>query len=188
MTNLEFEQKFLVHRDIVTNYFRSKYKIQKDEIEDIVQNAFVKIHKRFVNKDLHCEFPRQYLFNTVKCCIFEYKTRTLHCKYESSFTEMNIEYHETFLDLFNELDFSQDPNLINENKIIRQELESLINKLAEKNPDMAKALKMFYFDEMSLLEIADILKIPVNTIKTKLHRGKNKIRQFLKEDMVLASL
>jgi RNA polymerase sigma-70 factor (ECF subfamily) len=188
MTNLEFEQKFLVHRELVTSFFKNKYRLKKEEIEDLVQIAFIKIHKRFVNNDLDCEFPKKYLFSTLTTCLFEYKTRKLYMKHESTFTDYNLENHEAFLDLVNELDFSQVPDVINENKIIRQELELLINKLAENHPEMAQAIKMCYFDEMSMLEIAQVLNMPVNTIKTKLHRGKNKIRQFLKEDMVLASL
>jgi RNA polymerase sigma-70 factor (ECF subfamily) len=188
MTNLEYEQKFLVHRELVTSFFKNKYKLKKEEIEDIVQNAFIKIHKRFVNNDLNCEFPKKYLFNAVANCVIEYKTRKLHLKHESSFTEIDVEYHETFLDLVNELDFTQIPEVLNENKIIKEELNFLIDKLAETNPDMSQALKMFYFDEMTTVEIANQLNMPVNTIKTKLHRGKNKIRNLLKEDMVLLSL
>ena len=187
MTKKEFEEKFVVYRDLVTNFLKSKYKLSNDEAEDIMQNTYVKIYKRFINNDLTCEFPRQYLFNSAINCTKEYKTRKPHLKNESSFTEFNIENHEAFLDLVNEIDFSQIPHSISERKIVSEELSFLIDKLAEKNPEMSQALKMFYFEEMQANEISDELNIPINTIKTRLHRGKNKVRSLIEEDMVLSS-
>ena len=92
-----------------------------------------------------------------------------------------------FLDLIYEMDFSQIPHSISEKKIISEELKTLVDKVAETNPEMSIALKMFYFDEMQANEISEELNVPINTIKTRLHRGKNKVRSLLKEDMVLSS-
>ena len=106
MTNKEFEDKFLIHRSFVTNYLKSKYKLSDDEAQDVIQNAYIKIYKRFINNSLICEYPRQYLFNAAINCTIEYRTRKPHLKNESTFTESNIEYPETFLDLINEVDFT----------------------------------------------------------------------------------
>jgi RNA polymerase sigma-70 factor (ECF subfamily) len=188
MTNKEFEDKFLIHRSFVTNYLKSKYKLSDDEAQDVIQNAYIKIYKRFVNNTLICEYPRQYLFNAAANCTIEYKTRKAHLKNEATFTEYEIEDHENFIDLVNEIDFSQFPDLLIEKKIIFNELNLLIDKLAEKNPDYAKILKMFYFDEMQANEISEKLNVPINTIKTRLLRGRNKIKSLLQEDMVLSTL
>ena len=188
MTNKEFEDKFLIHRNLVTNYLKLKYKLSDDEAQDIVQNAYVKIYKRFIDNELVCEYPRQYLFNSAINCLKEYKTRKPYMRHEFTFTESNIDYPEAFLDLMNEMDFSQVPDLLTEKKIIFDELIFLIDKLAEKNPEYSKILRMFYFDEMQANEISKELNVPENTIKTRLHRGRNKIKSFLKENMVLSSL
>lgn len=187
MTNKEFRDKFLIHRPFVSKFIKSKYTLSNEEIEDIIQNAYVKIYKRFRNNNLACKFPRQYLFNSAINCTIEYRTRKAHLKNESTFTEINIEYPETFLDLINEIDFSQVPHLLSENKIISEELNCLINKLAEKNPEMSQALKMFYFDEMKVIEISEELNVSENTIKTRLHRGRARIKSMLQEDMILST-
>jgi RNA polymerase sigma-70 factor (ECF subfamily) len=85
------------------------------------------------------------------------------------------------------VDFTQVPHLLSENKIISEELICLIDKLAEKNPEMSQALKMFYFDEMKAIEISKELNVSENTIKTRLHRGRARIKSMLKEDMILSS-
>ena len=79
------------------------------------------------------------------------------------------------------------PHFLSENKIISEELNCLIDKLAEKNPEMSQALRMFYFDEMQTNEISDELNVSINTIKTRLHRGRARIKSMLQEDMVLSS-
>jgi len=86
----------------------------------------------------------------------------------------------------NDIDLTQAPHLLSENKIISEELKFLLDKLAEKNPEMSQALRMYYFDEMQVNEISDELNIPINTIKTRLHRGKTKIKSMLQEHMVLS--
>lgn len=187
MTNKEFKDKFLIHRRLVTNFLKSKYALSNDEAEDVVQNAYVKIYKRFRNNKLVCEYPKKYLFNAAANCTLEYKTRKAHLKHEFTFTESNVDNHEVFLDLVNEMDFSQTPHSLNEKKIIFEELKTVIDKLAETNPEMSQAIKMFYFDEMQANEISNVLNVPINTIKTRLHRGKNKIKSLLDEDMVLSS-
>lgn len=187
MTNKEFKDKFLIHRSLVSNYIKSKYTLSNEEVEDIIQNAYVKIYKRFRNNNLVCEYPRQYLFNAAINCTIEYKTRKPQFHNESTFTEFNVDNHEAFLDLIHEIDFSQIPHELNEKKIISEELKYLINKLNESNPEMSETLKMFYFDEMQTNEISEKLNIPINTIKTRLHRGRNKVRSLVKETMVLSS-
>lgn len=188
MTNKEFKDKFLIHRENLSNFLKYKYSLKNEEIEDIVQNTYIKIYKRFINNNLECEYPRQYLFNSACNMTIEYKTRKPYTKHEFTFTESNIDNHENFLDLMNEMDFSQIPEVLSEKTIISEELEFLLNKLAEKYPESSQILKMYYYDEMQANEISERLNIPINTIKTKLHRGRAKVKSLLEKDMVLSTL
>ena len=188
MTNKEFKDKFLIHRNQITNFLKYKYSISNEEAEDIVQNAYVKIYKRFRNNNIACEYPKQYLFNVAVTCTIDYKKRKAHSKNEKTFTEINVENNESFLESINDVDFTQAPHLLSESKIISKELYCLINKLAEKNPEMSQALNMFYFDEMQSSEISEKLNVPENTIKTRLHRGRARIKGMLQKDMILSSL
>ena len=42
---------------------------------------------------------------------------------------------------------------------------------------------LFYKDKYSCKEIAKILKLKENTIKSKLDRGRKKLKNYIKEDM-----
>lgn len=53
------------------------------------------------------------------------------------------------------------------------------------NPDYALALRLRFFDEMPLKRIAAYLGVPLSTIKWRLHRGKQLLREqieFLRKD------
>ena len=40
---------------------------------------------------------------------------------------------------------------------------------------------MYYMSELAIKEIAELLKVPVGTIKTRLHKGRELIKEELKE-------
>jgi RNA polymerase sigma-70 factor, ECF subfamily len=53
--------------------------------------------------------------------------------------------------------------------------------MREVSPAYHAALVMFYFGDMSLADIATELKVPVNTVKTKLFKGKAQLARLLAE-------
>ena len=42
--------------------------------------------------------------------------------------------------------------------------------------------KMFYINEMTLKEIADMLGIPIGTVKNRIFRAKEKLKELLLKD------
>lgn len=51
--------------------------------------------------------------------------------------------------------------------------------LSRLRPDQCKALEMFYFDDLSYVEIAERLDTPVETIKSHLQNGRKRLRHLL---------
>ena len=49
------------------------------------------------------------------------------------------------------------------------------------NPEYRKVLLLFYQQGFKYEEIAEILEMPVNTVKTHISRGKEELRELLKE-------
>ena len=50
--------------------------------------------------------------------------------------------------------------------------------------DLKIVTVLYYYDDVSVKEIADILGIPVGTIKSKLSRAREKMYQILKQEEV----
>lgn len=62
----------------------------------------------------------------------------------------------------------------------RELVLSRIKEIIEELPDKYKVvLKLYYFDEKTYQEIADMLGIPINTVKIQLLRAKEHVRKKL---------
>ncbi|PIR89594.1 MAG: RNA polymerase sigma factor SigW [Candidatus Harrisonbacteria bacterium CG10_big_fil_rev_8_21_14_0_10_40_38] len=55
--------------------------------------------------------------------------------------------------------------------------EALDSCLAKLSPKYRELLTLFYFEELSYQEIADILRVPVSTVGVRLKRGKDHLRK-----------
>jgi RNA polymerase sigma-70 factor (ECF subfamily) len=65
----------------------------------------------------------------------------------------------------------------------RKEIKDLLEKyLAKLSPKYREPLILYYIEEMSYKEIADILKIPVATVGIRLKRGKDTLSELMEEE------
>ncbi|THE10968.1 sigma-70 family RNA polymerase sigma factor [Bacillus timonensis] len=55
------------------------------------------------------------------------------------------------------------------------EVEQMLSKLPE---EQSQLLKLFHIEGMSILELAQIYEVPENTIKTRLRRAREKMREL----------
>ncbi len=60
--------------------------------------------------------------------------------------------------------------------LFRQYLPGLLNRLS---PDQREVILLKYLEGMKIKEVATVLKIPENTVKTRLHRGLINLREIL---------
>ncbi len=58
-------------------------------------------------------------------------------------------------------------------------LDSVLRALAQVEPLYQAVLSLFYVEEMSYREMADILGVPIGTVQSRLSRGKAQLRQLL---------
>ena len=75
--------------------------------------------------------------------------------------------------IFTEMDTALD-------KMVREERGQLVEQSLAKLPsEDAGLLTLFYFEEKSLLEIENILNVPVNSLKVRLFRARKKLAVVL---------
>lgn len=58
------------------------------------------------------------------------------------------------------------------------ELWDIIEKMPPKYGDV---LHLFYYEEYTMDEISEILNVPVGTVKSRLNRGKERLKKLLKD-------
>ena len=59
------------------------------------------------------------------------------------------------------------------------ELEVVLNKI---DKDLKMVTVLYYYDDLSVREISEVLNIPEGTVKSRLSRARSKIYAILKEE------
>ncbi|HEX7737913.1 MAG TPA: RNA polymerase sigma factor [Ktedonobacteraceae bacterium] len=77
-----------------------------------------------------------------------------------------------------EEDARMQPEALFEQAEQRRELEALIEKLSPHYRDM---VSLYYFEDLSQKEIAEILNLPLGTVKVYIHRGIRQLRKLLED-------
>lgn len=80
---------------------------------------------------------------------------------------------------------SQDPSP-DETSMFRQQQVLIRKALYDLPPDQRKALELAYFSELTHVEIATTLQVPLGTIKTRIRMGMDKLRVALGQGSSLA--
>ena len=162
-------------------YFESlyhyAYQITKDQFqsEEIVEDTFVLIWEKRELIDL-LGSPKSYFFRMVyNQCLNYFK----HKKVGDKFKEFFI-HHQPVADF--PKSFSGYPL----EKLIDKEFQEIFEKSIEKLPDQCRRIfVMSRLEDKKNKEIAAILGISVNTVKTQLLRGLKAIRSDLKNLVIL---
>ncbi|MCY7680981.1 sigma-70 family RNA polymerase sigma factor [Bacillus pumilus] len=72
--------------------------------------------------------------------------------------------------------------ILPEEEVVSLELSSTIQQKILRLPDKYRSVIVLkYIDELSLKEISEILNIPVGTVKTRIHRGREALRKQLRD-------
>ena len=152
---------------IFNNYYEPLYRfaariIREAEIaEGIVQEVYVKI---WINKNkINLSYDlKTYLYSAVKN----------HCL-------NHIKKNKKFISV-EETSENPSPGISVEEKFIKDEKIRAMNEAIERLPDRCKRIFMMKkYDELSYKEIAEILNISVNTVKTQMKRAlKSLVKQL----------
>lgn len=75
----------------------------------------------------------------------------------------------------------QDPADLEPDLIGRMDAQVVMDALQEVEPAFREPLTLFYLQDLSYLEIAEILAVPIGTVMSRLSRGKTHLRARLAE-------
>jgi RNA polymerase sigma-70 factor (ECF subfamily) len=147
----------------------------KHEAEDAVQETFMRVYT-----NLH-RYDEQQKFST-----WIFRIGTNHCidrlrKRKHSAYSLDAEMPDgEGNDYYSMLPGNEDTP---EQQIILSETQLLIRKAIVALPEKYKSVVILrYLQDMSLQEISDVLDMPVTTVKTRVHRGREYLRKRLEQD------
>ena len=155
-----------------TNVFRLCRSILRcaEDAEDATQEIFVRVYQalgQFAGRGVFGAWLRRLTVN--------------HCLNRTQSATAKAAARSTSLDLLQDslpTSYEDDP----EERLIRKEDQARINnELNELPPSQRAALSLRLIEGLSYEEIADMMGVPVNSVRSWLHRGRAKLRESLQE-------
>lgn len=142
------------------------------EAEDIAQEAFIRAYVNINNYDMDKKFSTWLYRIATNLTIdrIRKKKPDYYLDAEVTGTEGLTMYSQVAADV-----------ALPEDQVETMELQQMIQKEILKLPDKYRSVIVLkYIDELSLIEISEILDMPIGTVKTRIHRGREALRKQLR--------
>jgi RNA polymerase sigma-70 factor (ECF subfamily) len=147
----------------------------KHEAEDAVQETFLRVYTNLHRYDEHQKFSTWIFRIGTNHCIDRLRKRK-HAAYSLDAEMPDGEGNDYYSMLAGQ---EHSP----EKQIILSETQQQIRKAIDSLPEKYKAVVILrYLQDMSLQEISDVLDMPVTTVKTRVHRGREYLRKKLEPE------
>ena len=147
------------------------YRIIKDKeyAEEAAQDTFLKVYKSLAKFKGEAKFSSWIYRIAYNTSLDKLKSIKRH---SDSVSSINIDEYE-----FADMDSTMD---ILENNEFKSQIKSSIKKL---HKEEAFILTLYYYEDMSMQEIADITGHKANSIKVKIHRSRQKLMIILRKQL-----
>lgn len=160
-----------------------------DEAEDSLQEAFIKFYRALIQNQFQGKSkPSTYFYTIVyNTALDHYKRlkRTSFSMISIDVNDSNFKEGDELISRFNQREIDRnilpEDRSINTDKVISSaEIQNIVNSYIEHLPEQYSViLNMFYINELSHNEICDILELPLGTVKNRIFRAKEKIRELI---------
>ena len=159
-----------------------------EDAEDAIQEAFIKTYRAIADR----QFEERSKFSTYFYRIVYNTAIDFYKKHKSkTYNLINIDNSRRnddgeLTDITNfemEIDKSkyQVSGVFNtEQKVLDAELQDIVNKYLEEIPEKySTILTLFYINDLSHDEIAQTLKLPLGTVKNRIFRAKDRLKEIM---------
>ncbi len=151
--------------------FILQYVKSREEAEDVAQDTFFKTWKYMKRFKDGMKF-KPWLFTIARNTALDYIKK----KKAITFSSMESEDEESF----SFADTLSDTEPLPPELFARKELaEELTDAMSDLHPDHRSVLTMHYHEDMTFEEISEIMKKPMNTVKSWHHRSLSKVKTKL---------
>lgn len=155
--------------------YRMLHNVQ--ESEDIVQETFLRVYTNLHRYDETQKFSTWIYRIGTNLCIDRLRKRKPSYSLDAEVTDSEGTDWYSML---------SSPDLTPEGELLLSETQQQVRDAIDSLPEKYKsAVILRYLHDMSLQEISQVLDMPVTTVKTRVHRGREYLRQKLENDAVL---
>lgn len=138
--------------------------VNEQDATEVVQDSLFSVYKNITKIDTNKKFSA-FAFTITKNMAISYLRKNSRHRAEE-LQETTVSYDADHL-----------------GKIVQDEGDGRVRRAVLRlKKEYKKVVKLYYFDELSYGEIAKKLAVPLNTVRTYLHRAKNLLRRELRDD------
>ncbi|MBW5448205.1 RNA polymerase sigma factor SigW [Cohnella sp. CFH 77786] len=147
----------------------------RQEAEDVVQDTFLRVFKNLERYDENQKFSTWiYRIATNQCIDRLRKRRNVYSLDAESSDHEGLDGYAMM----------PSDERTPESELIQSETQRLIHQAIETLPVKYKSVMVLrYLQDLSLQEISEVLDMPVTTIKTRVHRGREFLRKKLENKL-----
>ena len=147
----------------------------RQESEDVVQETFLRVYRNLDRFDETMKFSTWIYRIATNLCIDRLRKRKVVYSLDADSSE-----HEG-LDGYSMI---PSDNRTPETELLLTDTQRIIHQAIESLPPKYKTvMTLRYLQDMSLQEVSDVLDMPVTTIKTRVHRGREFLRKKLEHKL-----
>ncbi|WP_130615108.1 RNA polymerase sigma factor SigW [Cohnella abietis] len=147
----------------------------RQEAEDVVQEAFLRVYKNLDRYDENQKFSTWIYRITTNLCIDRLRKRKAIYSLDAESSD-----HEG-LDGYAML---PSDDRTPETEMLQSETQKIIHEAIATLPVKYKSVMILrYLQDLSLQEISEVLELPVTTVKTRVHRGREFLRKKLEHKL-----
>lgn len=168
-----FEELVNLYKDKI---FHLAYRMlgNKQEAEDAVQDTFLRVYNNLDRYDENQKFSTWIFRIGTNLCIDRLRKRKPTYSLDAEMPDSEGNDFYAMLASKDELPVDQ---------IVLSETQQVIRRAIQTLPEKYKSVVILrYLHDMSLQEIGDVLGMPVTTVKTRVHRGREYLRKKLDTD------
>lgn len=148
-----------------------------DDAADLTQEAFIRLFRTLPQYNGDSRFTTWLYRLVVNLGRDELRRRGRQVPL--TFADDNEEYDP--LMLVADEDRWNDPEMACEAHALRDHVQQALEQLDE---HYRLVLTLYYFDDLKYSDIADILQVPLNTVKSHIRRGKERLAKLLTEEPI----
>ncbi|QOR68094.1 sigma-70 family RNA polymerase sigma factor [Cytobacillus suaedae] len=144
------------------------YVKQKQLAEDISQEVFISCYKNldgFQHKSSYKTWVYRITVNKCKDAIGSWSSRNIH-------------YKDILSSIFTSGTKSTEDSLIE-----FEENEEVFHRVLELPVNYREVIILYYYEELTIEEISVLLRIKINTVKSRLHRARAALKSSIKEEI-----
>jgi RNA polymerase sigma-70 factor (ECF subfamily) len=168
----EFNAEMIPHMDALYN-FAIRLANDPNDAEDLVQDTIVKAYRFFASYERGTN-AKAWLFRILKNSYINNYRKQSKQPYQVDYDEISTYYESVRSERSDTTDMEQ----IMYRELLDDEVTKALNKLPE---DFRTVVLLCDIEGFTYEEIANMLDVPIGTIRSRLHRGRNLLRTSLSQ-------